>query len=228
LAARKTAFRWDFDLVIFDLDGTLIDSSVDIANSVNVGLQAVGLAPWSVEKIKTFIGHGTRSLVEQALQNRLDLFEKAFEAFTSQYARTLNDHTDFFPGVREVLDLLGGSQKAIMSNKRQIFCDSVVDYLKIRPYFSLVLGGDMGAGKKPDAAPLLYICEKLNVSPDRTVMVGDSDMDVLAGKAAGASTVGLTEGFTVPDVVRAARPDLLAPNVASLKEVILRERQDTR
>ena len=204
------------DLVIFDLDGTLIDSRVDITNSVNVALRHVGLPPKTVDEMLRMVGNGTRVLVRRAVAEKPDCFEEAFAAFTKDYAVHLLDHTKLYPGALEAIDFLSAKKLAVMSNKRQRFCDAILKGLDIAQRFASIQGGDTPRAKKPDPAALLHICEILKIPPERAAMVGDSTVDVAAGKSAGMITVGLTEGFTEAETMKSSGANFVLPTVASL------------
>lgn len=206
------------DLIIFDLDGTLIDSRIDITNSVNAALRQVGLPSKTVDEILQLIGNGTRALVQRAVGEHSTRFEEAFAVFTKDYGVHLLDHTRLYPGVLEALDFLSSKKLAVMSNKRQRFCDAILRGLGIASYFSVASGGDTARAKKPDPAPLLHICEILKIPSHRTAMVGDSTVDVAAGKAAGMVSVGLTGGFTPPEIMKSCNADLVLPSVAALNQ----------
>jgi phosphoglycolate phosphatase len=204
------------ELIIFDLDGTLIDSRLDITRSVNEALVAVGLPPKSMEEVIGMIGNGTKALVERAVGEPGERFEMAFDIFTRDYARHLLDHTRFYPGVEEMLDRFGSKKLAVMSNKRQRFCDAILRGLRSADRFLAVQGGDTAEAKKPDPAPLLKICRSLGVDPRSAAMVGDSPVDVTAGRDADMVTIGVTDGFTPPEVMRQTGADFLIPNVSFL------------
>lgn len=212
--ANTTISLSQIDVVIFDLDGTLIDSSQDIAEGVNVALQTIGLPTRTVEDIKLFIGNGTKALIRKILSNRMDLFEPAFQTFTNYYQAHLLDHTRLYPGAKDALEKLSEKKLAVLSNKRQRFCDPIIDGLKLRDRFGMVLGGDALAHSKPHPEPIFHILDRFQGRPERTLMVGDSSIDVLAGKAAGTGTVGLTDGFCMPPEVENTSPDWLFRNLS--------------
>ncbi len=201
-------FIWDFDLVLFDLDGTLVDSSQDIANSINFTLASFGIPPWPVSTIKTFIGNGSMRLIERALAGRMEHASQALQIFTKHYQQHVCDHSNPFPGVETILDRLSDLPLAIMSNKRERFIHPLLEYLGWENRFDWIVGSDSLNIRKPDPRPLLWICEQAKIPPNRTVMIGDSPVDVKAGKAAGMATVGLTGGFTTPEAVRDEKPSL--------------------
>jgi phosphoglycolate phosphatase len=212
--------RFACDLIVFDLDGTLVDSLADITRSVNVALGEVGLPPKTSRQIVDMIGNGTRALVERAVDGHRDRFETAFAAFTKDYGAHLLDQTRFYPGAVELLRCLRPKKLAVMSNKRQRFCDAILRGLGADGYFQVIQGGDTARAKKPDPAPLLHICLLLAVEPARAAMVGDSPVDVAAGKAAGMFTVGITGGFTPAGIMAKSGADLLVPDLASLNPAV--------
>ncbi|MFH1262023.1 MAG: HAD-IA family hydrolase [Pseudomonadota bacterium] len=206
------------DLIIFDLDGTLVDSRLDLTHSVNAALRDLGLPLKTPEQIIGMIGNGTRALVERAVGGERQQFERAFSIFTKDYGEHLLDHTKLYPGAREALARLEGKKLAVMSNKRQRFCDAILRGLDVDRLFAMIQGGDAPHGKKPNPAPLLEIARRLGVPPARACMVGDSPVDVAAGKAAGMRTVGLTEGFTPAGQMATTGADLLLSTIAGLSQ----------
>jgi phosphoglycolate phosphatase len=184
---------------------------------VNVALAEVGLPGKTTEQIIGMIGNGTRALVERAVGGHAERFEKAFATFTRDYAHHLLDHTRFYPGVEEMLARFGSKKLAVMSNKRQRFCDAILRGLGANGTFLVIQGGDTAKAKKPDPSSLLHICELLSVAPNCAAMVGDSPVDVAAGKGAGMITVGITEGFTPAEIMRRSGADFIIPNVTHLK-----------
>ena len=217
LKEPRPDFRLSPGLVIFDLDGTLIDSREDIADCVNSALSAFGLPTWSVDDVTSFIGQGTRTLIERALAGREEILDPVFKTFTDLYRRDLLRKTRLYPGVLETLDALAPRALAVLSNKRQEFCDAILLGLGVRPWFGQVLGGDALSWKKPHPEPIRHICRKLGANPFETTMVGEGSADVLAGKAAGAFTVALTDGFGSPWELESLGPDMLLPDMASLR-----------
>lgn len=210
----------NIELLIFDLDGTLVDSRKDITHAVNVALKTVGRPPKTQEEISRLIGKGLWSLVKQALFDDEKALKIGFAAFLAHYERNLLEHTTFFPGVEHTLSKFQDRKLAVLSNKQERFCQAILSGLGCSEYFGIILGGDSLETRKPDPEPILHICEILDVSPTKTVMVGDSPIDVQAGKSAGVMTVGLTQGFTPEEVMNKSGADLLIPNVASLSEKI--------
>jgi len=156
--------------VFFDLDGTLIDSAEDLANSINFMLKSIGKNPYDIELIKTWVGNGATMLVKRALSGSFEVgdideneFKKALNIFMEHYKNNLCIKTQMYPGVKETLDKLKAKKLAIITNKPFKFVTPILKEFKIDGYFDLILGGDSLDEKKPSKKPLLFACEKLNV-----------------------------------------------------------------
>ncbi len=212
----------DIDLLIFDLDGTLVDSSRDIAEAVNYALGKVGLPQWKIDNVLSEIGYGTKSLIRRILGDQhVDLFQPTFDAFSEFYEEHLLDHTKLYPGVRETLEALDEKQFAVISNKRQYFCDPILVGLDVGHFFFKVLGGDSLPKAKPHPDPILHVAEAAGIPMERVVMIGDSPIDVEAGKAAGSFTIGLTSGFTPVREVLMSEPNLIFSSFNDLKKFLI-------
>ena len=206
-----------FDLAIFDLDGTLIDSKRDLIEAVHAAARKIGVPERTDEEIAGYLASGTMSLVKEALGTQ-ERFEEAFAHFVRHYEANMFVHTRLYPDVLSTLDRLRGRTRlAIMSNKRESFCRKLAEGLGLTPYFEWIVGGDTYPVKKPDPTPLLEIAKLAGVDPARSVMIGDSPQDIQAGREAGMKTVALLRGFTAPDRMRLTQADwildsLLAPD----------------
>ncbi|WP_286336632.1 phosphoglycolate phosphatase [Hydrogenimonas cancrithermarum] len=208
------------ELIIFDLDGTLIDSAPDLADAVNRTLETLGHAPFDETTIRGWVGNGARTLVKRALSGstaideKLDdaLFEEALEIFLGRYAQNLCRRTRLYPGVRETLERLHtrGHRLAIATNKPHVFVSPILETLALETFFDAILGGDSLPKKKPDPMPLLHLCGLLDVPPAHTLMVGDSKNDILAAKAAGIEVVGVTYGYNYGEDIALHAPDAVA------------------
>jgi phosphoglycolate phosphatase len=192
-------------VILFDLDGTLIDSAPDLAVAVNHMLHTLNRATFSEDIIRFWVGNGAQVLVKRALsgQSNIDenldplLFEKALDIFLTFYAQNLAVTTATYPNVPSTLHTLkeAGYRLAIVTNKPFDFVAPILKGLNLDGLFELHLGGDSLMQKKPDPMPLLYVCEQLNVTVEQCVMVGDSKNDILAANACSMQSVGVTYGY---------------------------------
>ncbi len=184
------------ELIIFDLDGTLVDSSVDITNALNFAIEPFHLGKMTVEKTIGMVGEGLTRLVEKMLGEEMAGLKKdVLDRFLSYYSVHLCDFTRPYPGVRETLEGLGGYRKAVISNKRENLSRRLLEELGLALYFDIIFGSDSAGEKKPSPKPLLRVLEMLAVRPEAAVIVGDSDYDIQAGKAAGVRTIAVSYGF---------------------------------
>ncbi len=210
-------------LLVFDLDGTLVDSKEDLAASVNFAVGRAGVAPLPRETIYSYIGDGATMLVRRALgparEHRTD---EVLAVFLEHYRHHLLDTTRPFPGVRESLaDHASRYRMAVLTNKPLGMTEAILSGLSLDGFFSEVRGGDSFGSKKPDPEGLVRVMASLGAASEETLMVGDSRNDVLAGRGAGTRTCGVTYGlgaggfaaappdFTVdrfPDLFRRIRP----------------------
>lgn len=184
-------------LLIFDLDGTLIDSKLDIVRSVNRSFLQFGLSPMPEETIGNEIGRGSEFLFRQLL-GESPLLPQLVARFREIYGRHLLDHTLLYPGVLETLSHFRPLPKVIVTNKNQAFADQIVRGLGLSEYFEGVFGSEAFATQKPDPGPIREVCAQWQVPPAESVLVGDSVFDMEAGAAAGACTVGALYGFGHP------------------------------
>jgi phosphoglycolate phosphatase len=210
------------DLIVFDLDGTLADSLPDIATAANHACRSLGLPEHAPEAIMRMIGGGERKLVERFLgPGREGLVEEAFGLYLDYYSRHCGDFTRLYPGVKETLPLLRGKKLAVLSNKRQSLTEAVLRVTGIFPFFAAIRGGSEEMPLKPSSEPLLALIKEAQGDPARTIMVGDKPGDVLAGKAAGTLTLGVTYGYGEPAAVAAAGPDFLVDSFAAITGIIM-------
>ena len=214
-------------LLVFDLDGTLIDSSLDLCNSVNAALTHVGKPVLPNALIASYIGDGAAMLVRRALGDPGDLdsltpdedhlFHRAFDFFLSYYRIHKLDNTRVYAGVLEALNTIRAAHSslpmAVLTNKPVNPSRDICTALDLAPFFFQNYGGNSFPTKKPDPAGLLTLIAEAGtltastISPEETVMIGDSDVDVLTARRAGARSVGCTFGLA-PHSLAAAQPDL--------------------
>lgn len=219
------------DLLLFDLDGTLIDSVPQLHLAVDAALQACGLPGATLEQVKQWIGNGADMLLRRAMthsyevQDNIDLglLARVRAEFDARYLAGLDRDFTLFPGVSSVLSQLHavGYRLAVVTNKPHPFVAPLLAEAGLSSLFDCVLGGDLLPQRKPDPAPLLHVCTQLQVSPARSLMIGDSRNDVLAARAAGIPVVGLTYGYNHGEPIAASEPDWIMDHFCQLGDLLL-------
>jgi phosphoglycolate phosphatase len=204
--------------VVFDLDGTLVDSRRDIVDAVTFALREANGPARTAAEIASYVGDGARMLLARAfdLPNDDARLDAALDSFLDYYGRHGADHTTLMPGASEALASLPPRKLAICTNKTRVATELVVDRLGLGRHFDVVVAGGDLPERKPHPLPLFHIAERLGIGPADLVMVGDGPQDVECGRAAGARTVGVLGGFSDDRTLSAAKPDVL---VATLREV---------
>ena len=216
-------------LLIFDLDGTLVDSRLDLANSVNATLRHFERPELPSDVIASYIGDGAPMLVRLALGDPDDskLIDDALAFFLAYYREHKLDNTTVYDGVKESLAAIrfarnGGRALertfAVLSNKPVHPSRAIVQALGLAEFFVQVYGGNSFPTKKPDPLGARTLLEEAGVAPDEAMIIGDSDIDVLTGRNAGLWTCGVTYGFA-PHSLESAPPDVLVDSPAELAEV---------
>jgi phosphoglycolate phosphatase len=182
---------------VFDLDGTLIDSKLDLANSVNEMLLEMGRPALDAELVTSYVGHGAPKLIASVLGTASSEEERreGLAIFLKHYEQQKLENTRAYPGVVEGLRMLDGTPKAVLSNKPAKMSQEILEGLGLAHYFRRVYGGDSFERKKPDPAGALAILEELGATPGEAAMVGDSDVDVQTARNAGMLAVAVTYGF---------------------------------
>jgi phosphoglycolate phosphatase len=185
-------------LIIFDLDGTLIDSAGDISTALNYAIRPYGLPAVTLEETKAYIGEGVTIMIEKllALKGTISLNKKTLtKRFLEYYSSHLVANTAPYPEVRETLERLSPCRKAVISNKLTGLAEKTLDALDLLKHFELVAGGDSSSERKPSPVPILRVLSLLDVAPHEALMVGDSVYDIAAGRAADLKTVAVTYGY---------------------------------
>lgn len=212
-------------LIIFDLDGTLVDSLPDLVRTVNAAMADYGLPAVSAATVGPWIGRGSRVLLASALRHGgLDPqapgfdFEAAFARFLEHYRAHLIGQTRLYPGAREALDELArrGIALAVCSNKPARFVAPLLEALGVRARFAALLGGDSLAQRKPDPAPLLHLARHFGLPPAQCLMVGDSQHDVEAARGAGMPVLGVAHGYRREGEFERHPPDAVLASLAEL------------
>jgi phosphoglycolate phosphatase len=208
-------------LVVFDLDGTLVDSKKDLALSVNAMREHMGFDPLPPEAVTSYVGHGVRVLVKRTLGDEASDgdVEKGLAFFLEYYSHHLLDNTVAYRGVREALESLGNRKLAILTNKSTRFSREIIAGLGLAAYFIAIYGGDSFPLKKPDPMGIKTLMSHLSIPAEKTLMVGDSDTDVLTGRNAGVWTCGVTYGFGA-QALEEVGPDLLLGDLRDLPPIL--------
>ncbi|MCX7913061.1 MAG: HAD-IA family hydrolase [Thermodesulfovibrionales bacterium] len=220
------------NLILFDLDGTLVDTCVDITNAINYAIEPFDIKPLTPKETINLVGEGITRLMEKILERKEIYGSTVFPEIVSQqpirdilvnrfldyYSKHLTDNTTLYPGVREVLEYFKDFKKAVISNKREILSVRLLKELGILQYFDLVVGSDTTPERKPSPLPILYALSKLAVDNTSAVIVGDSSFDIMAGRKANIKTIGVTYGYRPAESLKDA--DFLIASIEELKNVI--------
>jgi phosphoglycolate phosphatase len=213
------------DLLIFDLDGTLVDSRLDLANAVNAVRSHMGMSLLTNERVYSYVGNGApvlirRSLGDQATEAQV---QEALEYFLEFYGEHDLDYTTLYPGVREALDRFrdAGKQMAVLTNKPVRMTRSIIEGLGVGGHFFQLYGGNSFEQKKPHPIGVETLMREAAVDRARTMMVGDSSVDVLTARNAGIACCGVTYGFQ-PETLADPAPDLLVDRMDQLADYLLK------
>ena len=212
--------------VIFDLDGTLVDSSGEIAEALEDTFAELGLAPLPRKKVEALIGKGVGVLIERALHlaGAADRDHgKALERFEMHYARTVGTSAELYADVLEGLDRLRHADipLAVVTNKPRTFTERLLDRLHVRSLFAAIVAGDDGIERKPAGDMLLEACRRMGTLPGETLMLGDSDNDVAAARAAGCPVWCVPYGYNEGRGPETLTCDRLVPTIAEAAREIL-------
>ena len=210
-----------YDLMVFDLDGTLIDSLLDLTMSVNHTLSQFGLPFRTVAEVRSYIGEGVVVLMRKALgKDHEDKLDDALRVHGAYYADHAIIQTRVYPGVIETLEHFSDATKVVYTNKPQVPCERALEYLGLMRFFDGYYGDGSGVTIKPDPAGLLMICERHGARTGRTVMIGDGDTDVLAAQRAGIDVYAATYGFRGRERLAQLNPTGLFDSFAELRDIL--------
>ncbi len=219
MRARGNRSRAAVDLLIFDLDGTLIESKWDIATAVNLTLSELGLPTRPQEEIFSFVGDGIKRLLRLAVGEKSQgVYDEALRVFRGHYLAHCLDHTRFYPGVETVLTHFADKRKAVATNKSLEYTTKILEGLGAH-HFAYVVGGDNGYGLKPEPGMLVKVMEALNVGRERTVLVGDSTNDINGGHNAGIRVCAVGYGMGNREKMAACGPDWFIEKPEELMEL---------
>ncbi|MCZ6602761.1 MAG: HAD-IA family hydrolase [Planctomycetota bacterium] len=207
--------------ILFDLDGTLIDSREDITASVNEVRGLCELPAYSVEAVSKMVGLGIRVLLGKALGENSSLpMDEAVAKFREHYEEHCLDRTRLYDGVEQTLDALSAYSMGVVSNKPERFCRMILDGLGVAGRFGVILGGDSTSEKKPHPEPVYKAMISLGAKPPGVILVGDSPVDVTAGRQAGVRTCAVTYGLVEKEALREAGPNHLIDSITELPALI--------
>ena len=216
------------ELVLIDVDGTLVDSVPDLAYCVDEMMHELGLEPRGEEAVRHWVGNGVEKLVKRALVNNLEgepeagLFDRGLEIFWRLYEQNTCVRSRLYDGVIEGLEYLKSKAYRLgcVTNKARSFTMPLLEQSGIAHFFELAICGDDTARKKPDPLPLLTAAQQLGVNPDRALMLGDSKSDVAAARAAGFQIVCMSYGYNHGEDIRSYAPDAVIDSMAELKQLL--------
>ncbi|WP_295541079.1 phosphoglycolate phosphatase [uncultured Thiohalocapsa sp.] len=219
---------FDPQMVLVDLDGTLVDSVPDLTHSVDEMMVALGRAPQGEAAVRHWVGNGVERLVKRALTGTLDGepdaadLTRAYPIFLERYAAHNGEHAQLYPGVREGLATLAerGIPLGCVTNKAAQFTEPLLAGLGIAAHFRLIISGDTLPEKKPSPLPLLHAAAHFGVAPAASLMVGDSISDVKAARAAGFPVVCVSYGYNHGLDIRDAEPDAVIDSLAALDSLL--------
>ncbi len=215
-------------MILIDVDGTLVDSVPDLAWCVDEMMKTLGREPWGEERVRDWVGNGVERLVRRALIGQLDgepdaaVFETAYPVFLDLYAKNTSKRSRLYPGVLEGLDYLreAGYSLGCVTNKAEQFTLPLLQDLGIYSDFGIVVAGDTLPVKKPDPTPLLYAAEFFGVTPEESLMIGDSKSDVTAARAAGFRIICMSYGYNHGEDIRNYKPDQVIDSMVELRGML--------
>jgi phosphoglycolate phosphatase len=216
-----------FDLYIFDLDGTLIDSLDDLTSAMNATLGRYRHEPVDRETVRRAIGNGAKFLLyrifsaasKRAPEEVASLVEEAMPGYRAEYKKRCVDQTTLYPGMREWLETLKrqGARLAVLTNKPEDQAHCILNALGVAGLFTCIFGPESAGVLKPDPAGVARIREKAGAAAERTIMIGDSDVDIHTARNAGIPCCGITGGIGDDEVLRALKPDYLIERMDDMR-----------
>lgn len=220
-----------FDVIAFDLDGTLADTAVDIATAANEVLRGFDLPEVAVPEVRSRIGGGLEALVRGLFADHPKVpLDIAAARFREAYGRCFDQHTELYPGVAAVLEELAamGIRMAVATNKAEALSRPLVEHLGIAGHFFMVVGPESIVHRKPDPEALTLILRTADASPSRALMVGDHPSDIQCGQAAGAQTCAATYGYAGDAELAGARPDFTIARFPDLLDHVITPDRERR
>lgn len=215
------------ELVLLDLDGTLVDSIPDLANAINKTLVEFSMEVRDINSIRSWVGNGVEKLLHRALTNNIDgeaqseLFHKAYDFFMDTYSKNMCAESICYPGVREGIDFLKEKNIKLgcVTNKSGQFVGPILEHLGLMDDMSIIIAGDTLPKKKPDPLPLLHAASVFEAEPKQSLMIGDSVSDVKAARAADFQIVCVSYGYNHGEDIRKTNPDAVVDSLAELPQL---------
>ncbi len=212
-----------YQALLFDLDGTLVDSVQELYLAVNLTLSEIAFPLVAEYQVREWVGNGIETLVQRALSGAFEvdknlpeeLSQHAIAIFKQRYAEIVGQYARLYPGVLETLQQLRGIPKALVTNKARSFTQALLQESGLIACFEVLVCGDDGE-KKPAPSPLLQACAQLGVAPSRSVMIGDSKSDLLAARNAGMASIALTYGYHQGEDLRDYNPEYLCHSFSDI------------
>jgi phosphoglycolate phosphatase len=216
------------EMILIDVDGTLVDSVPDLAFCVDEMMKRLGRPEHGEAKVRDWVGNGVERLVCRALIGQLDGepdevdYERAYPIFLELYQQNTSQRSLLYPGIREGLDYLKqqGYRLGCVTNKAGQFTLPLLRDLGIHDDFEIIVAGDTLEKKKPDPLPLLYAAEQLGVKPENALMIGDSRSDVKAARAAGFQIVCMSYGYNHGEDIRNHHPDAVIDTLSEIRSIL--------
>lgn len=217
-----------YDLILFDLDGTLVETAPEIMDAVNDALRRFGLSEVTQQQVNDWIGHGTRELLVQALADRTgakpedvrqsDFLRVVLPVYDTFYEQRCGTRSHLYPHVRETLTKLRdqGVKLAVVTNKEGRYTQVVLDVHQLTPMFDAVVSGDTFPAKKPNPVGVAHCLSQFGVSTDRALFVGDSSIDAATARNAGLPVWLLPYGYNMGQAIETCAPDRVIPDFSSL------------
>ena len=209
-------------LIVYDLDGTLVDTLQDITASANHMLATLGRPLVTTERVRGYVGRGVRELVRHCLEARDEAeVDRAMRIYREHYGRHLLETSQLYPEASDALKLFQrlGRAQAVLSNKPNPYSTQILAGLGVADCFMRIIGGDDGFPKKPDPASLRALMARAQASPPETVFIGDSPVDVETGRRAGVLTVAVTHGLATKAELAESKPDVTVDGFAQLVDL---------
>lgn len=206
-------------LLIYDLDGTLVDTREDIVRSVLHMQSEMNVPPMSHEEIQAHVGRGLYPLMSGTLRTSdKKTLEKGGKIYRAYYSRHMLDHSALYPEARNFLENYKDRKQAVVTNKPNPFSEEILTHLGVADYFVKIIAGDDEHPKKPDPAAVLALLKQENIRPEEALFIGDSLIDLETARNSGIEIAVISHGFGREDELKSAAPDLLVKDFARLRE----------